>query len=71
MLRRVALVTTDVSEVFSASFIGVTRIGELETKLATDARSEEILSIGITIFLVLVIIGLSISSQRSSADSYN
>jgi hypothetical protein len=33
MLRRVALVKTDVSEV-SASFIGVTRIGELGTTLA-------------------------------------
>jgi hypothetical protein len=29
MLRRVALVRTDVSEVLSASFIRVTRIGEL------------------------------------------
>jgi hypothetical protein len=31
MLRRVALVRTDVSEERSASFIRVTRIGELET----------------------------------------
>jgi hypothetical protein len=29
MLRRMALVTTDVSEEISASFIRVTRIGEL------------------------------------------
>jgi hypothetical protein len=34
MLRRVALVRTDVSEEFSASFIRVTRIGELGTALA-------------------------------------
>jgi hypothetical protein len=34
MLRRVALVRTDVSEEFSASFIRVTRIGELGTTLA-------------------------------------
>jgi hypothetical protein len=34
MLRRVALVRTDVSEEPSASFIKVTRIGELETTLA-------------------------------------
>jgi hypothetical protein len=33
-LRRVALVTTDVSEKLSASFIRVTRIGELGTTLA-------------------------------------
>jgi hypothetical protein len=34
MLRRVALVRTDVSEELSASFISVTRIGELGTTLA-------------------------------------
>jgi hypothetical protein len=34
MLRRVALVRTDVSEELSASFIMVTRIGELGTTLA-------------------------------------
>jgi hypothetical protein len=33
MLRRVALVRADVSEERSASFIRVTRIGELETTL--------------------------------------
>jgi hypothetical protein len=39
MLRRVALVTTDVSEEFSASFIRVSRIGELGTTLAvTNVR---------------------------------
>jgi hypothetical protein len=35
MLRRVALVRTDVSEVLSASFTRVTRIGELGTTLVT------------------------------------
>jgi hypothetical protein len=39
MLRRVALVRTDISEELSASFTRVTRIGELGT---TDARCEEI-----------------------------
>jgi hypothetical protein len=34
MLRRVVLVRTDVSEELSASFIRVTRIGELGTTLA-------------------------------------
>jgi hypothetical protein len=33
MLRRVALVRTDVSEELSTSFIGVTRIGELDISL--------------------------------------
>jgi hypothetical protein len=36
MLRRVALVITDVSEELSASFIRATRIGELGTTLAED-----------------------------------
>jgi hypothetical protein len=38
MLRRVALVRTDVSEEPSASFIRVTRIGELETTLAVTSN---------------------------------
>jgi hypothetical protein len=40
MLRRVALVRTDVSEELRASFISVTRIGELGTTLdVTSNRS--------------------------------
>jgi hypothetical protein len=35
MLRRVALVRTDVSEELSASIIRVTRIGELQTLAVT------------------------------------
>jgi hypothetical protein len=35
MLRRVALIRTEVSEELSASFIRVTRIGELGTTLVT------------------------------------
>jgi hypothetical protein len=38
MLRRVALVRTDVSEERSASFIRVTRIGELGTMLAVTSN---------------------------------
>jgi hypothetical protein len=38
MLRRVALVRTNVSEELSASFIGVTRIGELGTTLAVTSN---------------------------------
>jgi hypothetical protein len=38
MLRRVALVRTDVSEELSATFIRVTRIGELETMLAVTSN---------------------------------
>jgi hypothetical protein len=38
MLCRVALVRTDASEELSASFITVTRIGELETTLAVTSN---------------------------------
>jgi hypothetical protein len=38
MLRRVALVRTDVSEELSASFMRVTRIGELETTLVVTSN---------------------------------
>jgi DNA-binding TFAR19-related protein (PDSD5 family) len=41
MLRRVALVRTDVSEELSASFIRMTRIGELETTLANKCISSQ------------------------------
>jgi hypothetical protein len=42
MLRRVALVRTDVTEEFSASFIRVTRIGELGTALVRTDVTEEL-----------------------------
>jgi hypothetical protein len=38
MLRRVALVRTDVSQELSASFIRVARIGELGTTLALTSN---------------------------------
>jgi hypothetical protein len=38
MLRRVALVTADVSEELSASFTRVTKIGELGTMLAVTSN---------------------------------
>jgi hypothetical protein len=38
MLCRVALVRTDVSEELSPSFISVTRIGEVGTKLALTSN---------------------------------
>jgi hypothetical protein len=39
MLRRVSLVRTDVSEEPSASFIRVTKIGELGTTLAASRKT--------------------------------
>jgi hypothetical protein len=43
MLRRVALVRTDVSEELNASFIRVTRIGELGTTLAVTSNRRTLL----------------------------
>jgi hypothetical protein len=43
MLRHVALVTTDVSEELSASFIRVTRIGDLGTALAVTSNRRKLL----------------------------
>jgi hypothetical protein len=45
MLRRVALVRTDVSEELSASFIRVTRIGELATTLAVTSNRSMLISL--------------------------
>jgi hypothetical protein len=53
MLRRVALVRTDVSEEHSASFIRVTRIGELETTLAVTSNRRTLQRY--TIFIVTAV----------------
>jgi hypothetical protein len=58
MLRRVALVRTDVSEELSASFVRVTRIGELGTTLAVTSNRRTLRILGI-------------SSQRASVASYS
>jgi hypothetical protein len=58
MLRRVALVRTDVSEDPSASFMRVTIIGELGTWLALTSNRRTLFSLGI-------------SSQRASVASYS
>jgi hypothetical protein len=44
MLRRVALVRTDVSEELSASFIGVTRNDELETRRSISSQRASVAS---------------------------
>jgi hypothetical protein len=48
MLRRVVLVRTDVSEELSASFIRVTRIGELEITLAVTSNRRTLLRLLVT-----------------------
>jgi hypothetical protein len=47
MLRRVALVRTDVSEELSASFIRVTRIGELGITLAVTSNRSTIIFVDV------------------------
>jgi hypothetical protein len=46
MLRLVALVRTDVSEERRASFMKLTRIGELETTLAVTSNRRTLLTCG-------------------------
>jgi hypothetical protein len=46
VLHRVAPVRTDVPEELSASLIGVTRIGELETLAVTSNRRTHLRNIG-------------------------
>jgi hypothetical protein len=53
MLRPVALVRTDVSEELSASFIRVTRIGELGTKLAVSRNRRTLQKVEFKLFLTL------------------
>jgi hypothetical protein len=52
MVRRVALVRTDVSEETSASFIRVTRIGELGTTLAATSNRRTLRSSPILVTLM-------------------
>jgi hypothetical protein len=79
MLRRVALVRTDVTEDLSASFIRVTRIGELGTTLAvTNNRVHPLLvtasvvpSSPILFTLIMEVLGSSKISVLTRATRYN
>jgi hypothetical protein len=62
LLRRVALVRTDVSEELSASFIRVTKIGEVGTTLAVTSNRRK-LRRNTLVF--------GIFSQRASVASYS
>jgi hypothetical protein len=53
MLRRVAIVRTDVSEELSSSFIRVTRIGELGTTLAVTSKLRNVCRLLVTATVVL------------------
>jgi hypothetical protein len=51
MLRRVALVRTDVLEELSAPFIGVTKIGELGTTLAVTSNRSTLRGNSVTLMM--------------------
>jgi hypothetical protein len=68
MLRRVALVRTDVSEEYSASFIRVTRIGELETTLAAFFIVTAVKTSNLTKFALLLF--FPIEERREILKSY-
>jgi hypothetical protein len=70
MLRRVALVRTDVSEELSASFIKVTRIGVLGTTLAVTSNRRTLRRFLRSMRRVVVTASV-ISSQRASVASYS
>jgi hypothetical protein len=55
MLRRVALVRTDVSEELSASFIRVTRISERGTTLAVTSNRRTLRFLDLRVTLVLAV----------------
>jgi hypothetical protein len=55
MLRRVALVRTDVSEELSASIIRVTRIGELGTALAVTSNRRTLVTANIVLSSPIIV----------------
>jgi hypothetical protein len=55
MLRRVALVRTDVSEELSTSIIRVTRIGELGTTLAVTSNRRKLGSGNVKSYIALIL----------------
>jgi hypothetical protein len=72
MLRRVALVRTDVSEELSASTIRVTRIGELRTTLALTSNRRNVRRLLVSDSVVpstLILVTLMMESIRYSETS--
>jgi hypothetical protein len=73
MLRRVSLVRTDMSEEHSASFIRVTRIGELGTTLAVTSnlvflRSVRLLVVTASVVPSLLILVTLMEEALSSSE---
>jgi hypothetical protein len=71
MLRRVALVRTDVSEELSASFIRVTRIGELGTALTLISNPSVVPSSPILVTLMKEALSSSETSVLTRATRRN
>jgi hypothetical protein len=72
MLRRMTIVRTDVSEEPSASFIMVTRIGELETTLAVTSDRRNVCQLLVTANVVPsspILVTLVMDALRSSETS--
>jgi hypothetical protein len=66
MLRRVALVRTDVSQELSASFIRVTRIGELGTTLAATSNRRTTASVVPSSSILVTLMKEELSSSETS-----
>jgi hypothetical protein len=71
LLRRVALVRTDVSEEFSASLIRVTRIGKLGTTLGVTSNRRVVPSSPILVILIKEALSSSETSVLTSATLRN
>jgi hypothetical protein len=68
MLRRVALAITDVSEELRASFIRVTSIGELGTRLAVTSNRRKLgRNISGLELEILVFLEIEVKSKRGSS----
>jgi hypothetical protein len=70
MLRRVALVRTDVSEKLSASIIRVARIGELRTTLAVTSNRRTLRRNTVLTLIFLIILCEEYNSWSSSLCSF-
>jgi hypothetical protein len=70
MLRRVALVITDVSEELSTSFIRVTKIGELVTTLAFLLEPHGVTSQKRQFFVVFIVSVVEVNEIRPIIRTY-
>jgi hypothetical protein len=69
MLRRVALIRTDVSQELGASFIRVTRIGDLGTTLATTSNNVRRLLVTASVVPSLPILVTLMKEALSSSET--